>query len=91
LKYTTSNLGFVKVDVDNLPSLCSEYKIVTSGFQSQLPVIVMFKNGQVLYTYPGQDSKGRPHQSKYYREKELTKFFDLENIYLNSPKINKNN
>ena len=78
------NLNFAKVDIDIIPSLCEEYKIVSTGFTSQLPVIIMFKNGEVDEMYPGKDPKGRPYQSRYYREKELTKYFDLENIYLST-------
>ena len=60
---------------------------------SQLPVIILFKNGEIEQTYPGNNEKGQPYQSKYYREKEIIKIFDLESIYLNSinliPKQNK--
>ncbi len=72
------------------PGLCSQYNVITSGLQNQLPVIIMFKNGQADDTYPGTDAKGRPYLSRYYREKELTKYFDLETIFLNSPKGVKN-
>ncbi len=41
----------------------------------------MFKNGEIEDIYPGKDEKGRPYQSKYYREKELIKYFDLETIH----------
>lgn len=81
LKYTTPNLGFAKVDVDSIPELVKEYNISSSGLISQLPYIILFKNGEIEDTYPGKDPKGRPYQSKYYREKEITKFFELDEIY----------
>jgi hypothetical protein len=74
----------VKVDVDIFPEISNKYNIITTGIYSQLPVIIMFKNGEIEDIYPGKDSKGNLYVAKYYREKELVKFFDLENIYLNS-------
>ncbi len=75
------NLNFGKIDVEILPQTAAEYKISNTGFFSQLPVLIFFKNGEVKDIYPGKDSKGRNYQAKYYREKEIVKIFDLENIY----------
>lgn len=84
LKYSTPVLNFAKIDIEILPSIANEFKISNSGFFSQLPYLILFKNGEVEETYPGKDSKGRAYQAKFYREKEIVKIFDLENIYLSS-------
>jgi hypothetical protein len=46
--------------------------------------LILFKNSEPGERYPGNDTKGRAYQVKYYREKEITKIFDLENIFLSS-------
>ncbi len=73
--------------MDIVTTLSAEYKIITEGLFSQLPVIIMFKNAEVENIYPGRDEKGRPYESKFYREKEMIKIFDLENIFLNSANL----
>ena len=83
MKFSSPNLNFAKLDVEIFPEIAKEYNISNSGFTSQLPAIILFKNGEIEETYPGKDSKGRNYQARFYREREIVKIFDLENIYLN--------
>jgi len=92
IKYSTPSLNFLKVDIDVNPHIAAKYKIQTSGFSVQLPVLVMFKNGQPTEEgrYPSVDSKGKSYQVKYYSEQKLTKLFDLEKLYLTTSIIKTN-
>ena len=94
IKYSTPCLNFIKIDVDLLPSLAERYKISNSFFSSQLPVILLFKNGLEIYRFPGYDSNGKTHAVRVYKEKEIIRLFDLEKIHSESnnliPKNNKN-
>lgn len=81
LKYKTQTLNFGKVDVDANESIANKFKIKTSGFKINLPYIIMFINGKEEERYPGNDKDGKPLQVRYYREKEIARIFDLEEVY----------
>lgn len=72
---------FSKIDVDLLPLVADQYKVSYTALYCQLPVIILFKNGQEIYRYPGYDAKGRPLQAKAYKEKDMIRLFELDNIY----------
>lgn len=81
MKYTTQSLHFGKVDVDANQSLANKYWIKTSGFKINLPYVIMFINGKEDERYPGNDKEGKPLQVRYYREKEIARIFNLNEIY----------
>ena len=81
IKYSTPCLNFIKIDVDLLPELADRYKISDSFFSSQLPVILLFKNGLEIYRFPGYDSNGKIQSVRVYKEKEIIRLFDLERIH----------
>ena len=84
LKYSTKNLNYGKIDVDICETLAKNFKVAISGFSVQLPVLILFKNGVEVKRFPMLDKKGKSYQAKYYSKKELIKYFELENIYLDT-------
>lgn len=86
IKYSTPCLNFIKIDVDLLPTLAERYKISDSFFSSQLPVILLFKNGLEIYRFPCYDSNGKIQAVRVYKEKEIIRLFDLERIHSETEK-----
>lgn len=72
--------------MENFPVLAKRYSIDVSGYFVQLPIVVLLKNGNEIVRYPANDKNGKPMTVKHYKEKEIIKNFDLENIYLNTKK-----
>ena len=81
LKYLTKSLNFAKIDVDLNENLCKKLKINITGMKISLPYIILFVNGEEKERFPGTDNKGNLLRAKFYREKELVKIFELDDIY----------
>lgn len=75
-------MGKINIEVNS--TLLERLNINVSGIRVQLPVILLFKNGVEEKRYPPVDKKGKTQSVKYYSKKEMIKFFDLENLYLQS-------
>jgi hypothetical protein len=81
LRYSTSKLNFVEVDVHNFDSLARLHK-VNSGVNGQLPTLILFEDGRESVRFPPQDDKADFSQVLNYKEKELIKYFDLDKRHL---------
>lgn len=81
LNYTTPALNFAGVDVDGSADIAAKYKVINSGIHIQLPILVLIKNGEEVKRYPWNDKNGKPLKVKFYKEKEIIKYFDLEDLY----------
>ena len=81
IKYLTKSLNFAKIDVDLNEGLCKKLRINLTGMKISLPYIILFINGQEKERFPGTDRKGNLLKAKFYREKELVKIFELDDIY----------
>ena len=89
LNYTTPSLNFARIDVDVSPDIAAKNKVITSGIYVQLPILILFKNGEEVARYPWNDKNAKPTKVKFYKEKEIIKYFDLEDIYHKSISVNK--
>ncbi len=74
-------MNYAKIDVDVSPEIAVKYNIITSGIHVQLPLAVLFKNGEEVKRYPWNDKSGKPIKVKFYKEKEIIKYFNLDEIY----------
>ena len=82
LRYTVEGFfQFFKVDVEASETVAKKQD-VAYGFGTELPILVMYKNGVEERRFPMKDKKGHTLQAKYYSKKELINFFDLESIYV---------
>lgn len=80
LKYSSLRFSFYYIDVDVHSSIAKENKILGSSFSVELPVAVLFKNGEEVKRYPPKDKNGNSLQVKYYSKTELMRYFEFERI-----------
>ena len=80
LKYCTKSLNFAKIDIDENEELGKKYGVNTHRYQNIIPYIILFVNGKDTERFPGTDKNGNPLRVKYYREKEIVRIFDLEEL-----------
>ena len=80
LKYCTKSLNFAKIDIDVNEELGKKYGVNTHRYQNIIPYIILFVNGKDTERFPGTDKHGNPLRVKYYREKEIVRIFDLEEL-----------
>ena len=64
-----------------MESFANKKGITASSFNIDLPVLVLYKDGQEVKRYPPKDKKGNPTQAKFYSKRELINYFELERIY----------
>ena len=80
LKYCTKSLNFAKIDIDVNEELGKKYGVNTHRYQNIIPYIILFVNGKDTERFPGTDKHGNPLRVKYYREQEIVRIFNLEEL-----------
>jgi hypothetical protein len=59
------------------------------SFVVNLPLVVLYRNGEEVFRYPTNDKNGKPIPVRHYKEKEIIRVFDLETIYNNCKRFSK--
>ena len=77
-KYSTQKLKFVEIDIIKFPWLAKQFKISTSVSEHQLPTVVLLEDWNEYLRFPTVDEKGRQGRILAWKERELNKYFDLE-------------
>ena len=80
LNIVLSHLILQKIDIDENEELGKKYGVNTHRYQNIIPYIILFVNGKDTERFPGTDKNGNPWRVKYYREKEIVRIFDLEEL-----------
>jgi hypothetical protein len=81
--YTSNKLKFLYINIEILEDLAYSKNVKFKGILTQLPVLVLYENGKEVQRYPANDSKGNPYQVKYYRERDIVRYFNLDMIKIN--------
>jgi hypothetical protein len=51
-RFTTDNLKFIEVDILKFDSLARLYRIPTTGFEKNLPALILFEDGKPILRFP---------------------------------------
>ena len=84
-RYTTKKLHFYQVDCSMFPELAKDFKINLSVTAEQLPCLIMLENEKECLRFPPLDEKtGKSFRVVKYVERELIKYFDLDQRHLSN-------
>ena len=81
MKYSSDNIKFGRINVDNnFDVLEKMYQLKISGFNCQLPQLILFEDGRDIKYFPPLKTKYHFFQFYKFREKEIVKLFNLSNL-----------
>ena len=84
-RFTSQKMKFVEIDCagSRFDSIARAFKINLSNVGNQLPSLVLLEDGAEYLRFPPVDKDtGKTARVLDYKEKELIKYFDLDNRFL---------
>ena len=72
------DVKFLKIDIDVTPELAERFGINSKGMFVQFPYLIQLQKGSVVKRYPPTDKKGNVLEVKFYKLKEIARYFGLE-------------
>ena len=81
-RFATQKMKFVEIDcgTGRFDSIARSFKFNMSDVQGQLPGLVLLEDGKEYLRFPPIDADtGKQGRVVAYKEKELIKYFDLDN------------
>ena len=75
-------MKFVEIECGaggRLDSIAKAFKINLSNVENQLPSLILLEDGVEYLRFPPKDEDGKSSRVINYKEKDLIKYFDLDN------------
>ncbi|CAH0381195.1 unnamed protein product [Bemisia tabaci] len=85
-QYCLENLKFGKIDIGRYPDAAKKFNINDSSLSTQLPTLILFKEGKEVIRRPAYDTKGKI-QKFFFTEDNVKASYDLNNLYEECKKV----
>ena len=84
-RFSTQKMKFVEIDcgAGRFDSIARAFKLNLSNIAQQLPALILLEDGVEYLRFPPVDTEtGKQGRVMNYKERELVKYFDLDNRFL---------
>ena len=82
-RFSNERVQFIECNASRFERLCQQFRISTSSVANQLPTLLLLEDNVEYLRFPPIDvTTGKAGRVVNYKERDLIKFFDLEQRYL---------